>query len=305
MSASTIESALATAIPVQAGLARLADEVRLVRRPVRPAAPTDGVCALLEAELRLAVEAGDAERAHGAAVALAGRDVRLHLLHAAISRALAQAAAAVVDGRCDIVTANRMAAAAAEVLHRLRAAGPRSSVRPTRGRVVLAVPPGDAHVLALQSLACLLESAGWTADVVGELPAPELARAGRGASAVLISVHSSGGAVNGLVQAVRRADPAVLVVVGGPGAPRSDGHLVTSDPQELLQALDLRDCPLSSRECDVLRCVADGLTNAEAAACLGVSPATLKTHLDRIFDKTGAPGRAAAVAVGLRRGWIR
>ena len=299
----TLEQALAAAIPLQAGLARLADEVRVVQRLPRPAAPTDGVCALFEAELRLGVEAGDADRAHEAGLALWRRDDALRC-HTALSRALAQAGAACADGRCSVATANRMATAAADVLHRLRAAGPRSASGATRGRVVLAVPQGERHVLALQSLAHLLEVAGWTADVVGELPPHELAQVSRGASAVLLSVHAPTTAVDGHVRAVRRAEPDALVVVGGPAADCTLADLLTSDPQVLLQALDARGCPLSRRERDVLRCVADGLTNAEAASALGMAPGTIKTHLDRIFDKTGATGRAAAVAIGLRRGWI-
>lgn len=62
--------------------------------------------------------------------------------------------------------------------------------------------------------------------------------------------------------------------------------------------------PLTRREGEVLRCVADGLTTAEAAASLGVGAATVRSHLDRIFAKTGTTHRAAAVAVALRRGWV-
>jgi DNA-binding CsgD family transcriptional regulator len=54
----------------------------------------------------------------------------------------------------------------------------------------------------------------------------------------------------------------------------------------------------------VLGCVADGLTNSEAATRLGVGAATVRSHLDRIFTKTGTTHRAAAVAMALRRGWV-
>lgn len=303
MTAPALERSLAASIPLQAGLARLADEVRVVQRLPRTASPADGVCAMFEAELRLGIEAADPVRAYEAAVALWRRGGDPARCGTSISRTLAQAAAACVEGRCTVSAANRMVAAAAEVLHRLRADA-RPATRDAARRVVLAVPPGEGHVLALLALAHLLEAAGWTADVVGELPAQELARTARGAVAVVLSVHASGAGVDGLVHAVRRAEPDALVVAGGPASAGAHADLVTSDPAALLRALDARRCPLSDRERDVLRRIADGLTNAEAAAVLGVAPATLKTHLDRIFDKTAASGRAAAVATGLRRGWI-
>ena len=53
---------------------------------------------------------------------------------------------------------------------------------------------------------------------------------------------------------------------------------------------------LTSRELDVLRQVALGQTNAEIAEALFVSEATVKTHLNRTFDKLGVRSRTAAVA---------
>ena len=42
---------------------------------------------------------------------------------------------------------------------------------------------------------------------------------------------------------------------------------------------------LSKRELEVAIAVAAGLTNKEIAKRLGVSPTTVKTHLERIFEK--------------------
>ncbi|MDO5501297.1 MAG: response regulator transcription factor, partial [Propionibacteriaceae bacterium] len=53
--------------------------------------------------------------------------------------------------------------------------------------------------------------------------------------------------------------------------------------------------PLTARERDVLREVAAGGTNREAAARLFISETTFKTHLARVFDKLGVSDRAAAV----------
>ncbi len=52
---------------------------------------------------------------------------------------------------------------------------------------------------------------------------------------------------------------------------------------------------LSPREAEVLQLIAAGLSNAEIAAALFLSNATVKTHVNRIFSKTGARDRAQAV----------
>ncbi|ACQ78978.1 two component transcriptional regulator, LuxR family [Beutenbergia cavernae DSM 12333] len=61
---------------------------------------------------------------------------------------------------------------------------------------------------------------------------------------------------------------------------------------------------LSGREVDVLRLVADGRTNRQAAQLLGVTEATVKTHLLHVYAKLGVPDRAAAVAAGYRSGLL-
>ena len=58
---------------------------------------------------------------------------------------------------------------------------------------------------------------------------------------------------------------------------------------------------LSRRELDVLRLIADGASNREAAAKLFVSEATIKTHLLHIYDKLGVRDRAGAVGEAYKR----
>ena len=62
--------------------------------------------------------------------------------------------------------------------------------------------------------------------------------------------------------------------------------------------------PLSQRELDVLRLVAGGNTNREAAAKLFITEATVKTHLLNIYAKLDVNDRAAAVAEGYNRGLL-
>jgi DNA-binding NarL/FixJ family response regulator len=59
---------------------------------------------------------------------------------------------------------------------------------------------------------------------------------------------------------------------------------------------------LTTREVEVLKLVAAGLSNAEIAAALVVSGATVKTHVNHIFQKTGARDRAQAVRYAYEHG---
>jgi DNA-binding NarL/FixJ family response regulator len=64
---------------------------------------------------------------------------------------------------------------------------------------------------------------------------------------------------------------------------------------------DLPD-ELTPREVEVLKLIAAGLSNSEIADKLVLSSATVKTHINRIFYKTGARDRAQAVRYAYRHG---
>jgi DNA-binding NarL/FixJ family response regulator len=53
---------------------------------------------------------------------------------------------------------------------------------------------------------------------------------------------------------------------------------------------------LTRRETDVLKALADGLTNRGIALSLGVSPRTVESHLEGVYDKLGVSSRAAALS---------
>jgi DNA-binding NarL/FixJ family response regulator len=62
---------------------------------------------------------------------------------------------------------------------------------------------------------------------------------------------------------------------------------------------------LTAREVDVLRLVAQGLSNQQTASRLVVSEATVKTHVNHLISKLGVDGRPALVAWAWRHGVVR
>jgi DNA-binding CsgD family transcriptional regulator len=61
---------------------------------------------------------------------------------------------------------------------------------------------------------------------------------------------------------------------------------------------------LTAREIEVLRLVAQGLSDKEAAVRLKLSEHTIHRHIGNILTKTGLPSRAAAVAQAARSGLL-
>ena len=87
------------------------------------------------------------------------------------------------------------------------------------------------------------------------------------------------------------------------------------DPRLLRQALDAGDGrargavppyppALSRVELDLLRLIADGLTNREIGHRLRWSPATVKKYVQRILSKLDVPDRTRAAVEAVRRGLL-
>ncbi|CAM5537885.1 DNA-binding response regulator [Streptomyces spiroverticillatus] len=62
---------------------------------------------------------------------------------------------------------------------------------------------------------------------------------------------------------------------------------------------------LTPREAEVLELIAEGLPNAEIARRLRIGSATVKTHINNLFGKTGVRDRAQAVRYAYRQGLAR
>jgi len=108
------------------------------------------------------------------------------------------------------------------------------------------------------------------------------------------------------------------------------GHGQTVNPKQLLQAAracgltteqlrsvmyelpqgsgqakrNVDPCPLSTREVEVLKRLAEGKVYKQIAHELELSTSTVRTHLHNTYAKLGAVDRAQAVLIATERGWI-
>jgi len=69
-------------------------------------------------------------------------------------------------------------------------------------------------------------------------------------------------------------------------------------------SVEPRTRTLTAREREVLRALADGKTNEQIGAALGISPQTVRTHVQKSIEKLGATTRVQAVATALRESLI-
>jgi DNA-binding CsgD family transcriptional regulator len=92
------------------------------------------------------------------------------------------------------------------------------------------------------------------------------------------------------VDAALRAVAAGLTVRATPPPTRNFGEL-PEEPSVLL----------TPREIEVLGALGNGMTNKAVARLLGISPHTVKFHIESLFRKLGVASRAEAVAKGMRQ----
>jgi two-component system response regulator DesR len=71
-----------------------------------------------------------------------------------------------------------------------------------------------------------------------------------------------------------------------------------------MAAWDTADCPLTTREIEVLRMTADGADPVDIAAELYLSAGTVRNYLTTIVSKSGARNRFDAVRIARESGWI-
>jgi len=104
------------------------------------------------------------------------------------------------------------------------------------------------------------------------------------------------------VAALFRADGEVALV-----GIAEDADLVVSErvvSTAASGALARAGVALTTRELDVLRLVARGLSNKEIAADLRITTHTVKYHLAAVLEKLGVRSRTEAVSLGVRKGLV-
>ncbi|MCP9488483.1 MAG: HDOD domain-containing protein [Solirubrobacteraceae bacterium MAG38_C4-C5] len=136
--------------------------------------------------------------------------------------------------------------------------------------------------------------------------------------ASVIERHHAADAI-GEAAVVRLADMLAHYVLGGVVAPAemlgvartlglgpSDLRTVMFDlPYPTVARTRMTEpCPLSDREQDVLRLLAEGKVYKQIAHALGLSTSTVRTHLHNVYRKLGAHDRARAVLIATERGWL-
>ncbi|WP_295628904.1 response regulator transcription factor [uncultured Corynebacterium sp.] len=146
----------------------------------------------------------------------------------------------------------------------------------------------------------------------GEAPGPRGSAGGVDATAriralpdppqvLVVTNYSSDADILGAVTAgavgylLKDADPAELVD-GVHRAARGETVLSGGVAGRLMGRLSDPGRSLTPREAEVLRLVADGLSNRDIAARLTLTEATVKSHLVHVFTKLGVGSRTAAVA---------
>ncbi|OXM67296.1 response regulator [Amycolatopsis vastitatis] len=86
--------------------------------------------------------------------------------------------------------------------------------------------------------------------------------------------------------------------------PEVTRRLVGRHAARIRPAATTPDLPLTPRELEVLRLIADGLSNSEIAASLVISPETVKTFVSRILAKLDLRDRVQAVVYAYRHGLV-
>jgi DNA-binding NarL/FixJ family response regulator len=72
----------------------------------------------------------------------------------------------------------------------------------------------------------------------------------------------------------------------------------------LMGTMETVATPLSSRETEILKLVAEGNANKRIAYTLKISEQTIKNHITSILRKLNANDRTHAVVTAIRQGWI-
>lgn len=66
----------------------------------------------------------------------------------------------------------------------------------------------------------------------------------------------------------------------------------------------MNSCPLTEKQIDIVKLVADGKTNEEIAIVLGISSRAVARRIERAWHATFTFNRTQLACAALRQGWI-
>lgn len=119
-----------------------------------------------------------------------------------------------------------------------------------------------------------------------------------------ISIEALTAAIEAVKEGTAWLDPAVARMVLG----RFQGSTPAPEPQTSGIAVEvpvsIGDCPLTSREMEVLKLIVDGLSNPEIADRLTITKATAKAHVHSILQKLCVDDRTQAAVLAMRQGYV-
>jgi DNA-binding CsgD family transcriptional regulator len=130
-------------------------------------------------------------------------------------------------------------------------------------------------------------------------PAAQLARGSAAWLPLDADAEDVVAAAHGVVRGLTVISPAVL-----PSAKSARDRATRREQYSAAIAVDGNEPHLTDRELEVLRALAEGMGNKQIGGRLGISPSTVKYHLQAIFAKLGVRTRSEAVSYGLRRGVV-
>jgi len=151
----------------------------------------------------------------------------------------------------------------------------------------------------------------------------QLGRAGNGADVthtiralpepppvLILTNYDTDGDILGAVEAgasgyLLKDAPPLELIAAIRAAAAGESALAPTIAGRLLERMRSPQVSLSAREIEVLRLVASGASNAQIAARLHITDATVKSHLVHVYSKLGVSSRTAAVSTARALGVLR
>lgn len=86
---------------------------------------------------------------------------------------------------------------------------------------------------------------------------------------------------------------------------RSEGRYDGNAKSDGAEFIPSREIPLTKRETEVLRLLAEGKSNKAIGEWLYISEKTVKNHVSSILQKMNVDDRTQAVIIAIKKGWVR